>query len=106
MMSDRGEDDDEFNQVFGRQNLLRDEIYNIKNDNPNMNDFDLHQSYASKFSDNSWDLLGQYISTNTHLEGLKISRILNDDTTPILFTRLLVSISDSVLMAFEAWCPS
>ena len=94
--------DEQFYQAFGEHTgidkHIRDEINDIKNNDPGSNEFILDRSDVDHFTDLSWRLLGRYIANNTHLEELDLNYCdLTNERATLLFGELSSSSSLSEL---------
>ena len=86
------DEDEQFQQAFGERTIpqhVRDEINDIRNNNPDNTGFSLRYQYVSQFSDLALELIGRYIASNTHLKEINLSNFsLNDSTISNIFRRL------------------
>ena len=106
--SDQVNDDDEegqFQLAFGEpyftvSQYCRNEIQMIKNNDPNLTEFEVSSYLANSLSDLAWDLLGRYMANSDYLKLLDLACInLSDETTIVLFNSLVKSSSlDEILL--------
>ena len=86
------DEDEQFQLAFGERTIhqhVRNEINNMKNNNPDKIEFSLQYQNVSQFSDFALELIGRYIASNTHLKEINLSNFsLNDSTISNIFRRL------------------
>ena len=93
MASNNMEEDEQFNQAFGKHTGIteycREEIKRIKNNDPDVDEIVIRSSDADDFTNLAWRLLGRYVANNTHLTKLVLEYChLTDEKMALLFKEL------------------
>ena len=88
-----GEDDENYCAAFGEYTDVsldcRDEVNQIKNNDPALTAFHLSPNDAEQFTDLAWELMGGYIANNVHLDDIDLEGVqLTDSKISLLFRGL------------------